>query len=101
MAKKNVDNDFHTATDEELKEVREAFADAPKPAPAKTVKKAKTGKVDGCSDLNVREKPDANATALCQIRAGVVVEILGEEGDRYKVRIAQSFDGYCMKKYIK
>jgi len=100
MAKKIVDKDFHTATAEEIKEVNEVFEETAK-AKKKTAAKPRIGKVADCSELNVRETADINSKPVCQIREGDEVAILGEEGDFYKVSIADSLNGYCMKQYIK
>ena len=58
------------------------------------------------SRLNVREQPDKGSKALGKYFSGAQVEVLGEEGDWYKVRVAAYdlsgyVEGYAMKEFIR
>lgn len=61
------------------------------------------GIVSGCSRLNVRNAPMANAAVVCTIEQGSEVSVIEcETNDKfYKVCTASSVEGYCMKQYIK
>lgn len=60
------------------------------------VEEVKTGTVIGCSRLNIRKAPNANAKILATINKGEIVNICDEVGDFYKIGDKE----YCMKKYI-
>lgn len=71
-----------------------------------TIDYAVYGVVEGCKMLNVRQEGNINAPIISIIAAGNVVRIIEEESteDFYKVDITNesvSFDGFCMKKYIR
>lgn len=66
------------------------------PVKEKSIKKeTKTGFVD-TSLLNVRAAASTTAKVVTTIPGGTGIEILGEEGDWYKIS-----DGYVMKRYIR
>ena len=54
------------------------------------------GIVINCGFLNVREKPNSRSVVLRRIPVGTEVEILGEDGDFYKI-----LNGFVMKDFIK
>ena len=54
------------------------------------------GIVINCGFLNVREKPNSRSIVLRRIPVGTEVEILGEDGDFYKIQ-----NGFVMKDFIK
>lgn len=54
------------------------------------------GIVINCGFLNVREKPNSRSVVLRRIPIGTEVEILGEDGDFYKIQ-----NGFIMKDFIK
>lgn len=70
--------------------------EAPVEAPVIEEVKPKTGVVVGCTKLNVRKAPNANAKVLTTINKGSSVTIYDEVGDFYKIGDKE----YCMKKYI-
>lgn len=80
-------------------EVEEAPKKVEKPVESKKAKKV-IGTVVGCGILNVRAAANASATILTQIPASTMVDILGEEGDFYKVSV-NGLEGYTMKQFIK
>lgn len=69
----------------------------PKPEP-----KPLTGIVSGCTKLNVREKPNAEAEVVCVITEGseVVINRIKSTMDFYSVCTAAGLEGFCMKKFI-
>lgn len=66
------------------------------PTVTDTVEEVKTGTVVGCSRLNIRKAPNANAKILATINKGAIVTIQDEVADFYKIGKKE----YCMKKYI-
>lgn len=56
--------------------------------------KTTIGKVTGGS-LNVRQEPKKNATVVRVLEDGTDIEILGEEGEWYRID-----DGFVMARYI-
>ncbi len=66
-------------------------------------KEVRKGFVDNCALLNVRSTPNAdngsNLTAI--LNAGSVVEIVGDANDEfYKIKAANGFTGFVMKKFL-
>lgn len=61
--------------------------------------KTKFGVVTGCTKLNMRVAPSANAQIRGTLDAGTTVIILGEKNNFYKIGNPENPD-YCMKKYI-
>ncbi len=66
-------------------------------------KEVRKGFVDNCALLNVRSTPNAdngsNLTAI--LNAGSVAEIVGDANDEiYKIKAANGFTGFVMKKFI-
>lgn len=59
---------------------------------------AATGKVTG-SKVRIREKADASSKELSIATQGETVEVIGEEGDWYKVNF-EKYTGYMSKEYI-
>lgn len=66
------------------------------------------GKVDNCTMLNVRSKPEANAPVVLVISKGTEVEINENDStsDFYAVTVRNletnnKIGGYCVKKFIK
>lgn len=78
-------------TEEAVVEIEETVVKKPR----STKKTSKKGKVVNCSLLNVRENSSVAAKVIRCIPTGTEVEILGEEGDFYKIA-----DGFVMKSYI-
>ena len=60
------------------------------------------GVVTGCSRLNVRAKPDTDASVVCVIPKSSEVTIDESESteDFYKVCTAAGAEGFCMKEFI-
>lgn len=69
--------------------------DTPEPAKKPAKAKKKTGKVFNCSLLNVRESATTSSKIVDTLNPDAVVEILGEEGNFYKIN-----KGFVMKDYI-
>lgn len=64
----------------------------------------KYGTVVNCDLLNVRREPNANSNILTVINADQKIKILDELDEFYRVLIddpINSYEGYCMKKFIK
>ena len=59
---------------------------------------AATGKVTG-NKVRIREKADSNSKELSIATQGEKVEVIGEEGDWYKVNF-EKYTGYMSKEYI-
>lgn len=61
-----------------------------------------TGKVVGCTKLNVRRAPSQNATIVCEIPRNIEVTIdeAKSTDEWYHVFVKAGVKGYCMKKYI-
>ena len=61
-----------------------------------------TGKVSGCTRLNVRKAAVATADVECVIEQGAEVAINKEEStaEFYKVCTASGVEGFCMKRFI-
>ncbi len=80
---------------EELKE--ESTVEEPQEEPT-----VKGGTVINCGSLNVREKPELEATVLGVINAGSFVSIEKEEStaEWFKVTTETGLEGYCVRKYI-
>lgn len=75
-------------------EVPAVEAEEPKPAKKKVT--IKQGIVQGCGLLNVREQASTQAKAVKQISGNTRIEILGEDGNFYKID-----GGYVMKDFVK
>lgn len=60
------------------------------------------GVVTDCLELNLREKPNPNATVLTVISAltEVAVDMDVSTDSFYKVCTAAGIEGFCMRKYI-
>lgn len=115
MAKKNYSKmSTENVKKEDIKESLDPIAEAVEAAepveetavePKKELeKKVKIGVVCDCVKLNVRNNPHPNAHIELTIDKGTEVEIVGSEGDFYRVRkgtTTEGFNGWCMKKYIK
>lgn len=67
------------------------------PAPAESGDMGRVNVSSGA--LRLRESADGSARVLTTMPAGASVQILGEEGDWYKVRYG-SYTGFCSKQYI-
>ena len=67
------------------------------PAPAEPI----LGKVQGCTQLNVRENPDIFAKVVLVIGkdSDVLINLEESTDDWYKVYV-EGYDGFCMKKYV-
>ena len=67
------------------------------PAPAEPI----LGKVEGCTQLNVRENPDIFAKVVLVIGkdSDVLINLEESTDDWYKVYV-EGYDGFCMKKYV-
>ena len=99
MAKKKTDYTEYSMPSEEIK--TEAPAEV-KEEPKKEVKKAdQKGIVVGCVKLNVRERPNAQASIVEIIAQGSTVTIISSEVGWYKVKTAANKTGYAMAQYIK
>lgn len=88
-----------------VEEVVEKKGDAPTekkkevkadPKPKKVAPKKRIGTVTGGLNLNVRKTPGGEVVGCAAPDSKV--DIVGEEGDWYKV--SNPFDGYVMKKFI-
>lgn len=69
----------------------------------KSAPKIRKGVVANCERLNVRTNPSATAAIDTVIEKGTEVEIADSNGDFYFVRkdhTTESFNGWCMKKFI-
>ena len=67
------------------------------------VAKSKIGTlVASCTMLNVREKPNMDATVICSVNAGSKLVITDEEStdDWFKVCTEAGAEGFCMKDYV-
>lgn len=62
-----------------------------------TISKAATVKVTG-ETLNVRESASTSANIIAMLSEGVECELLGEEGDFYKIQY-KNYTGYISKQY--
>ncbi|UGO50799.1 tail length tape measure protein [Bacillus phage vB_BanS_Sophrita] len=70
----------------------------------KTPSKGQVSGVDANSYLNIRSAPDINSSVSRRILNGANVQILGDNGEWWKVRFSNSrgtTEGYANKKYIK
>lgn len=68
------------------------------------INEEKYGIVVNCDLLNVRREPNATSTILTVINADQKIKILDELDEFYRVLIddpINSYEGYCMKKFIK
>ena len=64
----------------------------------------KYGTVVNCDLLNVRREPNTTSNILTVINADQKIKILNELDEFYRVLIddpINSYEGYCMKKFIK
>lgn len=59
------------------------------------------GVVYNASSLRLREKPDKTSKILTLLSEGAVYEVVGSEGDYYKIQIDDDMTGYVAKEYIK
>lgn len=50
--------------------------------------------------VNLREKPDRSAHHLAKYFSGTQLEVLGEQGDWYQVRMVDGTEGWMMKDYV-
>lgn len=66
------------------------------------VKNFKMGKVEGCTKLNVRKRPNATAEVVCVIDHDTEVEINLDKSTAkfYKICTATGVEGFCMKEFI-
>lgn len=88
----------NTVTEEVVAEEEAPVVEAePEPVkkPRSSKKAPKHGRVYNCGFLNVRENPSTAAKVIKYLSAGSEIDILGEEGDFYKIA-----DGFVMKSYI-
>ena len=102
-----VEEVVETAVQEEVVETVETVEEELKTpqvpvAKAQGIVQTLEGVVNGCSKLNVRELPNANAEVLCKIDRYSRVEIHVEEStsEFYKVCTEAGVEGFCMKKFI-
>lgn len=60
------------------------------------------GIVEGCSQLNVRVLPDANARIVCAINSGteLMIDQPSSNEEFYKICTSAGIEGFCMKKFI-
>lgn len=56
--------------------------------------------VDVSTNLNVRKGPGTNYAVIAYIRNNTEVEILGEQGSWYKIKLHDGKEGYAAKQYI-
>lgn len=92
----------------DLSPADDVCVEVPLTEPEPIINKHLTGKVSGCSRLNVREEPDFEAEVLTIIEAGTEVEIEKDVLQNpilvngfYKVCLASGLTGYCLGKYLK
>ena len=66
------------------------------------VEELKTGKVTGCTKLNVRKKADKDADVLAIIDCNkeVTVNLSDSTEEFYKICTPAGIEGYCMKKFV-
>lgn len=72
--------------------------------PKKKESSVSLGVVVGCSKLNIRKEPKADAYVALVVDAGAELKVIDVEkaaGDWYKVITANKVHGFCMKKYVK
>lgn len=60
---------------------------------------AKTGTIKGSDFLNLRESPSTSANLLTRMPGDASFDILGEEGDWYRVKYNE-YTGYVSKQYV-
>lgn len=60
---------------------------------------AQTGTIKGSNFLNLRESPSTNSNLVVRMPGDASFEILGEEGDWYRVQY-QDYTGYVSKQYV-
>ena len=60
---------------------------------------AQTGIIKGSDFLNLRESPSASSNLVVRMPGDASFEILGEEGDWYRVQY-QDYTGYVSKQYV-
>ena len=70
--------------------------------PEVTTPATKPGFVYGCSKLNVRSEPKADASIICEIeqKSEVEIDLANSTDDFYKVCLASGIEGFCVKTYI-
>ena len=63
----------------------------------------KVGVVDGCDNLNVREKASTTSSVVCVLKKGSEVEVYENEsdGDFYRICTSVGLEGFCMKPFVK
>lgn len=63
----------------------------------------KTGVINNCDRLNVRESPSINSEIVCIIDKSKKVVIDEEEStdDFYKIYLSTGLEGFCLKEFIK
>lgn len=93
-------NDELQPTPSTLIEAAESFDEKPN----EINKVVKTGVVDGCAQLNVREKPNKESSVIYVIHKAdqVIIDEENSTPDFYKVCLSTpSEEGFCMKEFIK
>ena len=82
--------------------VEAVVAEVAEPVVEEVVAKPVVGVVINCMKLNVRKKPQPNATILCEVKAAseLVIDEAASTNDYYKVCTAAGVEGFCMKKYV-
>lgn len=80
------------------KTIPEAVIEKPSKEVAK--KNLNNGTVSGCDSLWIRSEAVVADNTLASLMVNETVEVIGEDGDFYKVNY-NGLTGYCMKKYIK
>lgn len=74
------------------------FVDEPQPVENKPV----IGVVTGCRLLNIRQRPDLEATILCFVHCDseITVDMQNSSAEWLKVRNSAGVEGYCMARYV-
>lgn len=89
---------------EETHEVAESIVEeesAVAKEPEKKEEKSVFGRVNNCTKLNVRKRPNSKAEVICVIPVDSIVEIIkGSTSEFYKVHTESGIEGFCMKDFI-
>lgn len=67
---------------------------------AEKPKKSFAAIVWGCTNLNMREKPDITSTVIRTVSSGTAVTVVEEKSGWYKYKV-DGITGWSMKDYIK
>lgn len=62
----------------------------------------KIGLVANCKKLNIREKPNIEASVVCEVvcETELMIDEKESTGEFYKVCTAAGVEGFCMRKFI-